>query len=181
MGVHAEPRRALAARLAGCINYTDFLNSGDYSTDDRCRKSLSAAAIRPWVRAHSRTLFPGRPKSTPGAHRERNLVMNKSSLLMLFAALALISASGCHAIQLAKPNQDLGVVGGASGTCTGEFPNARCGDVQRGKGMLGWLHGLCGRGSNPAGGPPAAAISYPYYTSRAPRDFLAANPPTIGN
>lgn len=29
-------------------------------------------------------------------------------------------------------------------------------------------------------GPPSAAITYPYYTNRGPRDFLAENPPSIG-
>ncbi len=29
-------------------------------------------------------------------------------------------------------------------------------------------------------GPPAATITYPYYTIRGPRDFLAKNPPSIG-
>ena len=29
-------------------------------------------------------------------------------------------------------------------------------------------------------GPPTANVAYPYYTLRAPRDFLMANPPSIG-
>ncbi len=29
-------------------------------------------------------------------------------------------------------------------------------------------------------GPPTAAVAYPYYTLRGPRDFLAAQPPSIG-
>lgn len=29
-------------------------------------------------------------------------------------------------------------------------------------------------------GPPTAAYSYPYYTTRGPRDFLMKNPPSIG-
>jgi hypothetical protein len=29
-------------------------------------------------------------------------------------------------------------------------------------------------------GPPSAQVAYPYYTTRGPRDFLMANPPTIG-
>lgn len=29
-------------------------------------------------------------------------------------------------------------------------------------------------------GPPTAAYAYPYYTTRAPRDFLLDNPPSIG-
>jgi hypothetical protein len=31
-----------------------------------------------------------------------------------------------------------------------------------------------------AGGPPMGAMTYPYYTVRGPRDFLAKNPPSIG-
>jgi hypothetical protein len=31
-----------------------------------------------------------------------------------------------------------------------------------------------------AGGPPVGAVTYPYYTVRGPRDFLAKNPPSIG-
>src|SRR5262249_7682358 len=29
-------------------------------------------------------------------------------------------------------------------------------------------------------GPPSAQVSYPYYTTRGPRDFFANHPPTIG-
>ena len=29
-------------------------------------------------------------------------------------------------------------------------------------------------------GPPAGAVTYPYYTVRGPRDFLAQNPRSIG-
>ena len=29
-------------------------------------------------------------------------------------------------------------------------------------------------------GPPSAAVTYPYYTTRGPRDFLAKNPRGIG-
>ena len=43
---------------------------------------------------------------------------------------------------------------------------------------------LCCRGRDaqeaaPAG-PPTGAVTYPYYTTRGPRDFLAKNPPSIG-
>jgi len=50
----------------------------------------------------------------------------------------------------------------------------------------------CGLGSRLAGrhiagepvagpaGPPTAAVTYPYYTTRGPRDFLARNPKSIG-
>jgi hypothetical protein len=29
-------------------------------------------------------------------------------------------------------------------------------------------------------GPPSASFAYPYYTTRGPRDFLQANPASIG-
>ncbi len=29
-------------------------------------------------------------------------------------------------------------------------------------------------------GPPTGAVTYPYYTTRGPRDFLASNPRGIG-
>jgi hypothetical protein len=31
-----------------------------------------------------------------------------------------------------------------------------------------------------AAGPPTGGVSYPYYTNRGPRDFLARNPRSIG-
>lgn len=36
------------------------------------------------------------------------------------------------------------------------------------------------RNFNGPAGPPTAAITYPYYTTRGPRDFLLDNPRTIG-
>ena len=36
----------------------------------------------------------------------------------------------------------------------------------------------CVEEANP--GPPAPTVTYPYYTTRGPRDFLANNPPSIG-
>lgn len=42
-------------------------------------------------------------------------------------------------------------------------------------GMVSTPHGELG---NP--GPPMGTVTYPYYTVRAPRDFLARNPPGIG-
>ena len=53
-----------------------------------------------------------------------------------------------------------------------------------------WMHGSCGAGSSGgayAGGPETGAgcaatgaITYPYYTVRGPRDFLASDPRSIG-
>ncbi len=44
----------------------------------------------------------------------------------------------------------------------------------------------CGPGCNTCGdvgyapGPPVGTVTYPYYTTRGPRDFLASNPRDIG-
>jgi len=44
-------------------------------------------------------------------------------------------------------------------------------------GMQG-MHSGAQQPINP--GPPTAAVAYPYYTHRGPRDFLLDNPPSIG-
>lgn len=55
-------------------------------------------------------------------------------------------------------------------------------------GFLAGLHGRHFRGHQshmgsqpgPAMGPPSPTVTYPYYTTRGPRDYLAKNPPSIG-
>jgi hypothetical protein len=57
----------------------------------------------------------------------------------------------------------------------------RCGRVRLAACGLPGCGGCAGRGAYPiTPGPPSAAITYPYYTIRGPRDFLAKNPPSIG-
>jgi hypothetical protein len=48
--------------------------------------------------------------------------------------------------------------------------------------LLSRLQGQAGPPANaqPAPGPSAGNVSYPYYTTRGPRDFLAADPRGIG-
>jgi hypothetical protein len=57
--------------------------------------------------------------------------------------------------------------------------------ANRGCGIFG--HHGCGNGYGNgyddgamAGGPTTAQVTYPYYTTRGPRDFLAENPRGIG-
>jgi hypothetical protein len=38
----------------------------------------------------------------------------------------------------------------------------------------------CGRCRAAESGPPTGTVTYPYYTTRGPRDFLAKNPRSIG-
>jgi hypothetical protein len=53
------------------------------------------------------------------------------------------------------------------------------GPFQGGNGQLGHEYRATRRIQGPAG-PPTAQITYPYYTTRGPRDFLNPAPPSIG-
>lgn len=65
-----------------------------------------------------------------------------------------------------------------------------CGSGQCGNGKCGGLFGAgdpslcpCGPGDSVydfTPGPATAAVGYPYYTVKGPRDFLMKNPPSIG-
>tara|TARA_B100000809_G_scaffold234736_1_gene252428 strand:+ start:1753 stop:1986 length:234 start_codon:yes stop_codon:yes gene_type:complete len=47
--------------------------------------------------------------------------------------------------------------------------------------LMGKLHrGSAVDASQMQAGPATAAYSYPYYTTRGPRDFLVDDPPSIG-
>ncbi len=63
---------------------------------------------------------------------------------------------------------------GHGGCETSRYANAGLG------GLMGC--GSCGHGCAQAyaPGPPTAAITYPYYTVRGPRDFLAQSPRSVG-
>lgn len=87
--------------------------------------------------------------------------------------------------------------GNCGGTCQGGNCGG-CGGTGCVAGQLGWQQGglgysshlkpglmghnagaqLNGRPFTP--GPPAGQTAYPYYTTRGPRDFLSATPPSIG-
>jgi len=86
-----------------------------------------------------------------------------------------------------------GACGHPHGHCDGDdghsdpfepFHLGHQGPPQRG-GVLSFLGRAGGGGgppanAQPAPGPSAGAVSYPYYTTRGPRDFLAADPRGIG-
>ena len=84
------------------------------------------------------------------------------------------------------------LVGLSTGCCCGKHRicgrRAGCRDgcglfAHRGCGIFGH-HGCGGRGGYDDGaaygGPPTAQVTYPYYTNRGPRDFLADTPSGIG-
>jgi hypothetical protein len=67
----------------------------------------------------------------------------------------------------------------AQGNCG---PGGYCGQPGYGGQPIGGQgRSICANRFVPANsGPPTGAITYPYYTTRGPRDFLAANPGSIG-
>ncbi len=78
--------------------------------------------------------------------------------LMAVAAALVVIGSGCQHHNLARN----------SGGCR------NCGHQH------GAYAGMHGAPEEAASGPPSAAVAYPYYTNRGPRDFLQNNPPNIG-
>lgn len=80
---------------------------------------------------------------------------------------------------------------GAGGPCIGHCPGCgaglfagcdRCGHCGLGCGLLAHhckQYTDIGAQAAPSG-PPTGTVAYPYYTTRGPRDFFAANPPSIG-
>ncbi len=97
----------------------------------------------------------------------------KARLLCALTLLVVCAASGCQTVNLCDgtggrgSRQGMGRYGGGgSGLADGR--NANYGHHQT-------------RTYDGPQGPSTAQVGYPYYTTRGPRDFLTANPPSIGN
>jgi hypothetical protein len=100
----------------------------------------------------------------------------KRILLAIASALLFSATTGCfhHAAQCGSgcANGDCGgllgvMVGGGGGQIRSAIHQNR-----------GWRHQRPELG--PAG-PPVGTYAYPYYTLHGPRDFLADDPPSLGN
>jgi hypothetical protein len=127
----------------------------------------------------------------------------KRTLLWAMALIVVVGLTGCMKHGLRRP---CAATGGCcepaaegcqscDGACGGgERCDGACEDSARGHrnadGPGFFRPGcLCGHGRNggnegygnagPAG-PASGAVTYPYYTTRGPRDFLAKNPASIG-
>jgi hypothetical protein len=98
----------------------------------------------------------------------------KRLIFVLAAGVLTVAATGCfhHNIRQDDPAlghhgcRECGAFGGLAGKSQGLHETR------------GWRHQPIE--TEPAG-PPTATVAYPYYTTRGPRDFLAPNPPSIGN
>lgn len=128
-------------------------------------------------------------------------------LVMILAALCLLAAVGCRHNLRSNGCSSCGH-GGSKGGHAGCHPGG-CNHGLAGHGGpgghghgglgggLGGGHGLIAHGTGqpqiprlPKGhypdghlgpaGPPTAAVAYPYYTIRGPRDFLVDDPPPLG-
>jgi len=109
--------------------------------------------------------------------------MRKAFLAM--AAVAILAASGCHYNLARNGRSGCSDCGGGQASCGHAGCGHSGGGLVGGPGGAGFVprlpHGAVHDMNNPAnGGPPSATTAYPYYAVKAPRDFLAPNPPSIG-
>jgi hypothetical protein len=108
----------------------------------------------------------------------------KRALLLLAAVCLFAGMVGCaHDKPYCGPNCLNGSCAACPETC-GTCPGGACG---HGAGCLGaaclgcgCLGGCGGDGGVHSPGPATGQITYPYYTLRGPRDFLARSPRPIG-
>jgi hypothetical protein len=94
--------------------------------------------------------------------------------LLTLAILALLPATvGCLQRNTCSPDGQCGC--GNGGGVLGSLMAPISQEIHASQ---GWRHQRPELGPP---GPPSAQVGYPYYTLRGPRDFLADNPPSIGN
>ncbi len=97
----------------------------------------------------------------------------KRMVLGLALACLLVANAGCHCC---------GDLLGGRRDCRSHGPCDACGGIAGGCGLCngnGLGYGGEGYAGTP-GGPAAGAVTYPYYTLRGPRDFLACHPRGVG-
>jgi len=102
----------------------------------------------------------------------------KRALFALLAVTVLLGLTGCAHDRMACGPSEPCSAGCMNGSCA-KAPET-CASCGPGGGAGGGVHG---RGLDPqqfTPGPPVGQVTYPYYTLRGPRDFLARNPQGIG-
>jgi hypothetical protein len=108
----------------------------------------------------------------------------KRAMYSIMTVIVLIGLTGCISQHGRRPTACMGgSCAQAPENCQScDDPGDNCGDpgrpyrcrMCRDRGC----QECCGEGNS--AGPPTGTITYPYYTTRGPRDFLANNPPSIG-
>jgi len=88
--------------------------------------------------------------------------MMKRTVLVLLAAVAIAASTGCRLLQR-RPS------GCNSCNSSGGGLLSRKADKR-----------AAAQAAATQTGPTAAQVTYPYYTTRGPRDFLMGDPPSIG-
>ncbi|MEZ6103396.1 MAG: hypothetical protein R3E01_31010 [Pirellulaceae bacterium] len=116
------------------------------------------------------------------AARNLGALANNTAHLAVAAPVAAVGAAGFAA--KAATNTACGVTALAAGTAANAvgaaamaptaFPGMMADFRQRTH--QNCANGICGRPP----GPSSGAVTYPYYTTRGPRDFLMSNPGSIG-
>ena len=100
--------------------------------------------------------------------------MNRRLGCMLMLAVGIVSSTGCNTI------------GNRQGcnSCSSCKTGCRPGPIGWQRGGTDYQkyinHHAYANQQQAGSGVPTAAVAYPYYTNRGPRDFLINNPPTIG-
>jgi hypothetical protein len=113
----------------------------------------------------------------------------KPALFALLAVTVLVGLTGCAHDRMACGPSEPWSVGCMHGSCA-KAPEA-CASCGPGRGAGGGLGGMGCMGTGGVDpstlvpqqftpGPPVGQVTYPYYTLRGPRDFLARNPRSIG-
>ena len=102
----------------------------------------------------------------------------RRALLAVLAAALFAGTTGCRTMSGTSGCTDCETP--ACSDCATGCATGRCGNIPRADGLLPRLHGRHPQEVAGPPGPATGAVTYPYYTTRAPRDFLASDPPSIG-
>ena len=100
-------------------------------------------------------------------------------MLIVCVSAALLMSSGCNLLQKRCTNCGKNQATMQQTAQAGMYPQAM--QAQGTPQMMQAQAMAPASPMMPQAGPNSAAYAYPYYTVRAPRDFLMKNPPSIGN
>ena len=136
-----------------------------------------------------RGVFPAaEPKLAARCHQRvhKESSQMKRAIFSCLTVVILAGLAGCITQHGRRPTACMsGSCAQAPETCQSCEPGASCDDPCDECECRGHGCHLCrraGRGevAEAPAGPAVGGVTYPYYTNRGPRDFLAKNPPSIG-